>query len=328
MIVIAISPLNYHGIFAFYIVPVATLSALYIFYLSIRMRVYKRLKDGLWELGMVGIVLFIANAYISQIMTQGFYVSPPIYLLVFILAQVFMWNRQINQLYLEKVDLTESLELTNQSLRYTLNSLKKSELTLLRAQIKPHFLFNAINSIIAVSMKDAKQARELLFKLGEYLHYQFDFDKDVVSVPFSKELESIEAYLTLEKVRFKDRLNVIIDAREINFSVPPLLIQPLVENAIRHGLMVRQHGGTLTLRVIVEEQTVQISVEDDGVGISEEIIQKIMNPQADEFAFIKTGVGLANINQRLLKEYGTTLHIALRQGGGTIVSLRIPNRKV
>lgn len=294
---------------------------------TIQSPIVRQWKDGLWELGLVAFTLYLLNGIYSQVFSRGSASTMALFLLVFVVAQVLLWNRQFYELYREKLTLTKNLSETNASMKQMLDQLMTSELAFLRAQIKPHFLFNAINSIISVSIKQPKQARELLFKLAEYLHYQFDFDKDVAMVAFEKELSSIDAYLALEKVRFKERLHVVVEAPFVAFQIPPLLIQPLVENAIRHGIMVRQEGGTVAVRVARIADEVEIVVEDDGVGMPAHLREQLKAAAAANESTRRVGVGLPNIVERLRKQFGTTLVVEQPPAGGTRIRVRIPIRE-
>ncbi|WP_159886979.1 hybrid sensor histidine kinase/response regulator [Paenibacillus puerhi] len=216
----------------------------------------------------------------------------------------------------------------------------QSELGLLQAQIKPHFLFNALNTILAVSDVDLPKAQDLLAKLCFYLRSSFDFQNQNHAVPLDKELELVRSYLHIEQARFGKRLAVDLqyDERLRHKLIPPLTIQPIVENAVRHGLMKREEGGMIRLRVQAEgEGFIRITVEDDGVGMTEQQIDRIGGrrdfgkladyerddaPQ-EEAGDTRTGVGLANVQRRLLHLYGEGLRITSLPGQGTSVSFRI-----
>ena len=119
----------------------------------------------------------------------------------------------------------------------------RSDIAFLQAQIKPHFLYNAINTISAFSLDDSQMTRELLAKLSEYLRGSFDFKNRDKLVTLRKELELVEAYLFIEKARYGDRIQIVYDIDDnVDCMLPPLVIQPLVENAVHHGLAVRKKG--------------------------------------------------------------------------------------
>lgn len=199
-----------------------------------------------------------------------------------------------------------------------------SEIAMLRAQIKPHFLYNAINTIIWMSGKDNEKTRQLLYDLSHFLRGSFDFGNQETAVPFEKELELVEAYLSLEKARFGKRLAAHYDIGVADFSLPPLIVQPLIENAVRHGLMEKIDGGTVTLTTRAEQDKIVISVSDTGKGMSEELLATWMMDDSERPRSEGTGIGLRNINRRLLKQFGHPLLIRSRPGGGTEVIITIP----
>lgn len=210
----------------------------------------------------------------------------------------------------------------------TLLEMKKSvsellhiETAFLQAQIKPHFLFNTLNTVISVSHSDVGKARNLLVELSQYLRSSFDFQNREQLVSIRKELELVESYLYIEKARFGQRLQVIYDVdEEIRCQIPPLIIQPIVENAVRHGVMKQPGGGTVQISVKSEQDGLIIIVSDDGPGISEETIAALSKGRT-----VTRGVGLSNIEGRLKKLYGTALRIDRLPGQGTKVTIRIPN---
>lgn len=195
----------------------------------------------------------------------------------------------------------------------------RSDIAFLQAQIKPHFLCNAINTISAFSLDDSPMARELLSKFSKYLRGSFDFKNRDRLVTLRKELELVEAYLFIEKARFGDRLRVIYDIDDsIDCLLPPLVIQPLVENSVQHGLADRKHGGTVKISAYIEKNFVIASVEDDGIGIPEALYGKLLDDKESQ------GVALKNINQRLIRIYSHGLEIERRTEGGTKMTIRIP----
>ncbi len=210
----------------------------------------------------------------------------------------------------------------------TLVQLKKSkefllekEMAFLQAQIRPHFLFNALNTISSFCYTDPDKAGELLAELGVFLRNSFDFSSTASFIPLQKALLIVKAYISIEKARFGKLLEVEynIDPAVLKYSILPLTIQPIVENSIRHGLMKRNQGGKVTLNLTFCENRINIQVVDNGVGIPADILRSLSNPKAEI-----SGVGLANINRRLLNFYGTALEISSVVDNGTTVSFSIP----
>ncbi|MCU6709915.1 ATP-binding protein [Paenibacillus sp. J5C_2022] len=196
-----------------------------------------------------------------------------------------------------------------------------SEIAFLQAQIKPHFLYNALNTIVSFSLDDPKTTYRLLIKLSRYLRSSFDFNHVDKLVPLSKELELTESYLDIEKARFGDRLRVVyaIDA-DADCMLPPLVLQPIVENAVRHGIMKRKKGGTVGISVRQEERFVIVTVEDDGMGMPQPLLQALF---ADKDG--QGGVGLRNIQTRMLRMYGYGLEMDSKEDQGTKVTMRFPD---
>nr|WP_231571306.1 ATP-binding protein [Paenibacillus sp. VKM B-2647] len=210
----------------------------------------------------------------------------------------------------------------------TLLKLKKSvsdlihiEMAFLQAQIKPHFLFNTLNTVISVSHTDVSKAQDLLVELSRYLRSSFDFQNREQLVSIHKEMELVESYLFIEKARFGQQLQVTYDVDEdIRCRIPPLIIQPIVENAIRHGVMKRPGGGVVRISVKADQDCLVVVVSDNGPGISDETKASLSKGRTGT-----RGVGLANIEGRLRTLYGTGLKIDSASGQGTKVMIRIPN---
>lgn len=196
----------------------------------------------------------------------------------------------------------------------------QAEIAFLQAQIKPHFLYNALNAIISVCPEDPDKATELLLDLSQYLRSSFDFQNRGQTVPIEKELGLVQSYLALEQARFDERLNIEYDVPDdIMGMVPPLSIQPIVENAVNHGLMQKEAGGTVQLSVELLPGSIRVTVNDNGVGMSAQRIEEVLSEERTE-----GGIGLRNIQRRLLKMYGTGLTIDSVPGQGTSISYTIP----
>lgn len=201
---------------------------------------------------------------------------------------------------------------------------KRLEAAWLQAQIQPHFLFNTLNSIAALADTDTERMRELLSVFGEYLRASFDSANSDQLVPLHKELELVRAYLYIEKERFGERIQIVWEGDDtLQVQVPPLSIQPLVENAVRHGALRRAEGGTVRIRIRSLEDGVEIAIEDDGFGMPPELLLSQESYPAEP-AGRRAGIGLANTDRRLNQIYGSGLLVRIRPGGGTIVSFVVP----
>ena len=186
--------------------------------------------------------------------------------------------------------------------------LKYSELKALQSQINPHFLFNVLNTMTSLIRTNPEKAREVTIDLSNYLRY--NLDNNVKSVELIKELNQVNTYIKIEKVRFGDKLNILYDVDEslYNFQIPSLIIQPLVENSIKHGILKKRDNGCVKIIIKKIDKDIEITIEDDGVGIEQSIIDNLDKQ-------IKENIGLKNVHQRLKLLYGEGLSIKkLEQG--------------
>ncbi|MGH7786064.1 MAG: sensor histidine kinase [Candidatus Binatia bacterium] len=190
-----------------------------------------------------------------------------------------------------------------------------AQLAALRAQVNPHFLFNSLNSIAQLIATDPVKAEACVERLGEIYRYLLhrahaDF------VPLAEELSVAESYLEIERARFGDALTVDskIDARARGLLLPSLILQPLVENAVKHGISPKVGGGRVTIEARLDHGDLRLAVRDTGVGVS------------DQQGMYEHGVGLRNVRDRLLRLYGADYapQVVSRPGDGTTVTLRIP----
>ncbi|MCW2276637.1 sensor histidine kinase [Heliophilum fasciatum] len=204
-----------------------------------------------------------------------------------------------------------------------------AEIRALQAQISPHFLFNALNTIASYVRTQPETARNLLIQLGDF--FRKNLRDPVQFVTLADELQHIEAYLALEQARFEDRLQVVkdIDPQTLTCQVPPLLLQPLVENAIRHGLLPLRQGGTLTLRTCHVDDGTTITIADNGVGIPQTHIDLLLHKEKPPLTAITTGgIGVRNVHERLVTIYGPAYGLCIESspGSGTCCTVRIPNQ--
>ncbi|WP_227793580.1 hybrid sensor histidine kinase/response regulator [Paenibacillus guangzhouensis] len=208
-------------------------------------------------------------------------------------------------------------------LKQSIRERLRMEAAWLQAQIQPHFLYNTLNSIAALSEIDYDQMSTLLEEFGHYLRASFDFRNLERLVPLEHELGLVRSYLYIEKVRFGNRFNIHweVDPR-VHLQVPPLSIQTLVENAIRHGLLSRYEGGEIHIQITENEHEAEISIADNGIGMDEETVRRVLNSRLD----VRRGIGLFNTNQRLRQLYGKGKGLQIRSvpNQGTIVSFVVP----
>ena len=198
--------------------------------------------------------------------------------------------------------------------------LLQARMAALQNQINPHFLFNTLNSISSLVRFDPDTAREMIRKLAAILRRMLHSTDSFV--PLREELEFIDNYLDIEVVRFgRDKLKVVkdLDPASLEAMVPSMILQPLVENCIKHGLSPKIEGGSITLRSRVIKTRLVIEVEDNGVGIG--ATQQPARDSADG-----AGIGMANVAERLRVLYGDAAKMMIdgREGGGTLIRLRLP----
>lgn len=199
--------------------------------------------------------------------------------------------------------------------------LAEAEVRALRAQISPHFIYNALTAIASYVRTDPEHARELLLEFADFTRYSFRRHGDFTTL--AEELRSIDRYLTLERARFGDRLLVTVRVAPevLPVTVPYLFLQPIVENAVRHGLEGRAGPGRITILAEDDGADCTISVEDDGIGADPEQIRAALLGEGDS-----DSIGVGNVDERLRTlfgdEYGLVVETA--PGLGTKVSMRIP----
>ncbi|EPN9528323.1 LytS/YhcK type 5TM receptor domain-containing protein [Cronobacter malonaticus] len=196
----------------------------------------------------------------------------------------------------------------------------KAELRALQSKINPHFLFNALNAISSSIRLNPDTARQLIFNLSRYLRYNIELNDDE-QIDIKKELYQIKDYIAIEQARFGDKLTVIYDIDdEVNCRVASLLIQPLVENAIVHGIQPCRGKGVVTISIAQSGSRVRIAVRDTGHGIDPRIVEQL---DTNEMPVNK--IGLVNVHHRVKLLYGEGLHIR-RLEPGTEIAFYVPNQ--
>lgn len=183
------------------------------------------------------------------------------------------------------------------------------------SQIQPHFLYNTLNTITYLCDKDATAAKKALNDFSRYLRGNLDSLTSRALVPIDKELAHVERYLSLEKLRMGEELNVIYDFSDSGYMLPSMTLQPLVENAIVHGLAKADDAGTVTIRTRRTGQEHEIMITDDGVGF---------DVQAYQTSEHEKNIGIENVRKRLWSLCKGSLSICSQKGKGTQVDIRIP----
>jgi sensor histidine kinase YesM len=195
------------------------------------------------------------------------------------------------------------------------SQLAQSQLRTLRVQLQPHFLFNTLNAISALALADPIQARLMIARLSDLLRLTLE-ERHALEVPLSRELDLLRCYLEIQQVRFQDRLSTHIDVAmdTVHAAVPSMILQPLVENALRHGLLDKPEPGQLQIVSRREGGELYLRVDDDGLGLPEGAAE---------------GLGLGNTRARLKVLFGEAASVVLarKAEGGTRVELRFPFRE-
>lgn len=194
--------------------------------------------------------------------------------------------------------------------------LEQSRISVMLSQIQPHFLYNSLTSVMDLCDRDPKQAKAAIADFADYLRGNLSSLKTEKLISFRMELAHIEKYLRLEKLRFQEELEVIYDIQTQDFMLPALSVQPLVENAVKHGVGQKIGGGTVTIHTSETEEDYLIRITDDGVGFVE-------GEYAEDGG---THIGIENIKKRLDVMAKARLEIESRKGEGTTACIRIPKR--
>ncbi|MBO5895820.1 MAG: histidine kinase [Clostridia bacterium] len=186
--------------------------------------------------------------------------------------------------------------------------------TLMISQIQPHFLYNALNTIKYMTKKDPKTAEHAIVKFSSYLRANMDSLTQKEPIAFTKELEHVKNYIDIEQLRFGDRLKTEYDIQTENFTIPPLTIQPIVENAIKHGVNQKPEGGTVKISTKEADDAFIVVISDDGVGYD---VNQILDDG-------RSHVGISNIKKRLSTMLDATVEINSVIGEGTQATITIP----
>ena len=254
-----------------------------------------------WEVGR------LFPKYIFSLSSSSFWVNVAIFATVLMCVGIPLkiWNNTRIELKLEEQE----------------RLLLQARMEALQSQINPHFLFNTLNSVSSLVRFDPDTARELIVKLASILRRLLK--KTDAFVPLSEEIDFIDDYLDIEVVRFgRDKLKVVkdLDPNTLEILVPSMMLQPLVENSIKHGLSPKVEGGSITMRSRIEGDRLMVEVEDDGVGIAGAGFLERPTGVGG------TGIGMANVAERLRVLFGETARMVVNNSpsGGTLVQITLP----
>lgn len=300
----AVSNVKLYDIFAIWVV-LQVISASILLIISCK---NLRYVEGLLRLSQMVFIISLAAMVADMLATkfgwwQGCRVSTAVFIVQFVAA------------------LFAVLRVLPKSIRAALQEkemqaeLEKSKTAVMLSQIQPHFLYNSLGAIRELCRQDPEEARSALSTFITYLRGNMDSIQREHTIHFSKELDHISEYLKLEKLRFGDDLNVVYDIQEKDFYIPSLTIQPLVENAVKHGICSREEGGTVTVHTHREGDLIIVKIQDDGVGFDMDKLDKIED------------IGLKNVRSRLMHIVNGKLEIESRENVGTTATITINDRK-
>ncbi len=265
----------------------------------------------LHRLGVFPRIMTSYAASLVFLLIIGFHQGVMTYWTIIGVQYAFRWYRR----YEERRQDALRLELRASELE---RQLVEAHLSTLKMQLQPHFLFNTLNAImVLVRQQKSRDAEEMLARLGDLLRCVLE-DVDAQEVPLSRELEYLQLYLSIEQVRFQDRLHVelAVDPEALETAVPHMALQPLVENAIRHGIGRSSSAGAITISACRVGDQLEVRIHDDGPGL------------AAGDGGQNRGIGLKNTRARLRQLYGNRAELSVENGenGGAVATMRLPYR--
>lgn len=249
---------------------------------------------------------FYTNGVISFMSSQFM----PICFTIFIITFVVIYFEKISKIFntaLKTAEVEKELEIANTSLMIS--------------QIQPHFLYNALNTIKYLIKRDPKSAEKAVISFSKYLRGNMDSITQKAPIPFADELEHTKHYCDIELLRFGDKLNIVYDTPVTNFVIPALSVQPLVENAIKHGVTKKIEGGTVTVTTNEDENNYIIKIQDDGVGFD------VQNPDLKP-SEAHAHIGVNNVRERLINMINAEFIIESQIDVGTCVTIKIPKKEI
>ena len=301
-----LTPIGFMAVFTNYIYILIQLQMIFVFSVLIK-AVFKRRDNAI--LMFLAISIFALTIIEDIFHNVGIGGNNIVHMLLYgnfavILSMSFVQARQ-------QADVHKKLIIYNEKLVETdrlKDKIMATEMSFLQAQIKPHFLYNALSAIANVCEKDGKKAGKLIIDLAIYLRGSLEFNQIDKMVTIESELKLVDTYFNIEQARFGQKIQLIKEIHvPLDYRIPVLIIQPLVENAVRHGISKNKAGGIVMIRMSQIQEGIGIEIEDDGVGIEEEKFNLLLNENNK-----LQGVGFVNIHNRLLRLYGKVLKSAVR----------------
>ena len=218
-------------------------------------------------------------------------------------------------------EMVRRIRLRNDEMARQRMELSERKGAIMLSQMKPHFIYNTMNTIYSLCDINIESAKQAIHDFSGYLRHHFRSMEQYGSVPFDEELEHTRFYLSIEKMRFGDALNVEYDIKESDFELPPLSLQPIAENAVRHGIREKSGSGTVTIRSYRTDDTCVVEVKDDGAGFDTSILGE-QEPDSEH-----NRIALRNVSVRVEQMCQGQLTIDSAPGKGTVVTISIPIKK-
>ena len=270
-------------------------------------------RQKLANLRALVLITYIVLPSLAMII-QSFYYGIPL-LNIAISAALFL-NLTVTLLYQRRriSEQAEELIASERKLLEERERVNDMKIRLVLSQVKPHFLFNALNAIYYLIEKSPMQAQAAIDSFSDYLRGNMEALEHTALIPISQEMKHVKSYLRLEEMRFQDELEVIYDVKALNFDVPALSVEPIVENAVKHGISQNESGGYVKISTDETDAGYEIKVEDNGAGFDVE----------DIGSDGRLHVGIANVRTRLESMAKGTLTIESEIGKGTRVTIFIP----
>lgn len=194
------------------------------------------------------------------------------------------------------------------------NQLIQSRIAILLSQIQPHFIYNTLTTICGLCDENPREAKKITAEFSDYLRHNLDSLNQTNLITFFEELQHIKLYLSIEKRRFEEKIQIIYDVHLDDFLIPSLTVQPIVENAVKHGILKMKHGGTVKISTLEKSDCYEIAISDNGVGFDSQLVK------SDG----RTHIGLTNVKERLWAMCKGIVLINSVVNKGTDVTIRIP----
>ena len=287
------------------------------------------LGNSLTMLGMSAVIVLLVIAIRHRPLLNRYYQFNLILAISFVVFNLLRLTGQLPNtewmMFLLMVMLMLEAFVLSAGTAKKVRSLRKraesSELAFLRAQIQPHFLYNTLSVIASIALREGQKASNLLLDFAAFLRHSFNFHALEHEVPLTKEIEAIQAYARINEARFQKSLSIQFELDDISgLKIPALLLQPLVENAIVHGVRGREGDGLVIVRIKRFSKSYRVEVEDNGVGMDERLIRRLLSRQVEP----GSGVGLANVMARLHSQYHQQLMIESSPDTGSKLWFELP----